>query len=310
MRNIVLLMIGILLIGVNALAGGDLVVNGSVGIGTTANLGRAINIDVIDKYALYFNVRNVGTGLTPLKFGASIEWGTIDNLIYAGIDSQIFFNGPDDTSNYNWALTAPARIRSLNSNVFLGRNKTADGGIITIPSNSWMTNTYISTEKRHSNERGFDISRYHQLYISSAYNDDGQGSQDISFTNLEQIKIDNFALSTHMKAAYLTGLKIDQQTGASIANYGIVLNGDGAGADIVFGPNQNASIFSNAGELYAKDQAGNVTQISPHDPETGEWIYFSKNVKTGKVVRVDMEKLVKAVEKLTGEKFIVEIPDK
>jgi len=58
--------------------------------------------------------------------------------------------------------------------------------------------------------------------------------------------------------------------------------------------------------LFAQDGASNVTQISPHDPVTGEWVFYSKNVKTGRVVKVDMERIVKAVEKLTGETFMVE----
>jgi hypothetical protein len=59
-------------------------------------------------------------------------------------------------------------------------------------------------------------------------------------------------------------------------------------------------------EMHVMDEAGNETQISPHDPVTGEWIFYSRNVKTGRVVRVDMEKLVKAVEKITGEQFMME----
>ena len=102
-----------------------------------------------------------------------------------------------------------------------------------------------------------------------------------------------------------SGIHIKPQT-IGTANYGIILDGDGAGSDIVFGPNQEARIYSDSGELFAKDGTGNVTQISPHDPETGEWVFYSKNVKTGRVVRVDMERLVKAVEKLTGEKFMIE----
>ena len=39
---------------------------------------------------------------------------------------------------------------------------------------------------------------------------------------------------------------------------------------------------------------------------TGEWRFYSKNTKTGKVIEVNMEQLVKAVEKLTGEKFLIE----
>ena len=73
--------------------------------------------------------------------------------------------------------------------------------------------------------------------------------------------------------------------------------GSCAGHDIVFGPTKSGRIYSSAGRLYAQDSAGNQTILSPHDPDTGEWIYYSRNVKTGKVVRVEMERLVKAVEK-------------
>lgn len=73
----------------------------------------------------------------------------------------------------------------------------------------------------------------------------------------------------------------------------------------------NAALFfvknvSGTSEMFVMDGAGNQTQISPHDPETGEWIFYCKNTKTGRVVRVDMERLVKKVEVLTGEKFMIE----
>jgi hypothetical protein len=54
------------------------------------------------------------------------------------------------------------------------------------------------------------------------------------------------------------------------------------------------------------DAAGNDTIISPHDPETGEWVFSSRNAKTGKVTRVNMEKLIKKIEELTGETFMEE----
>jgi hypothetical protein len=56
-------------------------------------------------------------------------------------------------------------------------------------------------------------------------------------------------------------------------------------------------------EVYVRDEAGNVTKISPHN-EAGEWEYYSKNSKTGKTVRINMEKLVAEVEKLSGKTFI------
>lgn len=67
-----------------------------------------------------------------------------------------------------------------------------------------------------------------------------------------------------------------------------------------------AQDVSSSSELFVMDESGNATQKSPHDPLTGEWIFYSKNIKTGRVVRVEMEKFVKAAEELTGEKFMTE----
>ena len=55
-------------------------------------------------------------------------------------------------------------------------------------------------------------------------------------------------------------------------------------------------------ELFVKDGAGNITQISPHSEE-GDWIYYSENVKTGKRVKVNMERMIRRLEEITGETF-------
>ena len=60
---------------------------------------------------------------------------------------------------------------------------------------------------------------------------------------------------------------------------------------------------SASSEVYVKDEAGNATKISPHNKE-GEWEYYSKNTKTGKTFRVNMERMIKKIEELTGETFI------
>ncbi len=71
----------------------------------------------------------------------------------------------------------------------------------------------------------------------------------------------------------------------------------------------NAHIYakddSASAEVYVRDEAGNVTKLSPHN-EKGNWEYFSRNTITGKVVRVDMEEMIKDIEKLTGKKYIKE----
>ncbi|MFQ6609331.1 MAG: hypothetical protein ACE5D7_00885, partial [Fidelibacterota bacterium] len=63
-------------------------------------------------------------------------------------------------------------------------------------------------------------------------------------------------------------------------------------------------------EMFVMDEAGNETQISPHDPETGEWIYYSVNRKTGRTLRIDMEELMfdlaKEMSEKTGKTYIHE----
>ena len=64
-------------------------------------------------------------------------------------------------------------------------------------------------------------------------------------------------------------------------------------------------------ELRVRDEAGNVATLSPHNFELlGErsepmaWSYANKNVFVGKEVNVDMMKVIRALEKLTGEEYI------
>ena len=56
-------------------------------------------------------------------------------------------------------------------------------------------------------------------------------------------------------------------------------------------------------EVHVKDGAGNVTKISPHN-DAGEWEYYSVNKRTGKTIRVNMERMIRKLEQLTGETFI------
>ncbi len=69
-----------------------------------------------------------------------------------------------------------------------------------------------------------------------------------------------------------------------------------------------ALLYATGGEMYAFDSAGNASLLSPHDSE-GEWIFYSKNVITGKELRVQMEQLVKFLEETFGTDFVQEFQD-
>jgi len=92
----------------------------------------------------------------------------------------------------------------------------------------------------------------------------------------------------------------------------------------------NFTIRANAGDVFAIDSSSNSTQLSPHNfdyipdgaSETGAWCYKSdkyekeiiekdedgniikEKVKSGTFISADMTKVVRQVEKLTGEKLI------
>ena len=83
-------------------------------------------------------------------------------------------------------------------------------------------------------------------------------------------------------------LKKQADEPANAANYGILYAYDDGGGIT---------------EVYAQDSAGNKTQISPHN-EHGEWEYYSRNSITGKVVRINMEEMIRDLEELTGKSYI------
>ena len=64
-------------------------------------------------------------------------------------------------------------------------------------------------------------------------------------------------------------------------------------------------IYTWNGEGYWMDAAGNITLQTPHDPETGEWIFYSER-KDGYSLKVRMEKLTKDLDQLLGGGYVIE----
>lgn len=66
------------------------------------------------------------------------------------------------------------------------------------------------------------------------------------------------------------------------------------------------SFYSTTGEMRVMDAAGNATLLSPHDRKTNEWIYDSVDTRTGRRLRVNMERLVKFLDQHFGLGFVQE----
>jgi len=120
-------------------------------------------------------------------------------------------------------------------------------------------------------------------------------------TTLDGITINdnNISSSSNADINILAGgtgdLRVDSHIGLKVQGGDAVADGDHA--------HIYAKDDTGSAEVYVRDEAGNVTKLSPHN-EKGNWEYFSRNVITGKVIRIDMEKMVRKLEELTGERFI------
>jgi hypothetical protein len=91
----------------------------------------------------------------------------------------------------------------------------------------------------------------------------------------------------------------------SLSRFGAVILANQAGdpSTVTDSAHIYAKDVSSSSEVFVRDEAGNVTQISPHN-EAGEWQYWSENIKTGKKVRINMERMIRKLEEITGETFI------
>ena len=158
---------------------------------------------------------------------------------------------------------------------------------------------------------GGDLEIYHDG--NNSYIDDA-GTGTIFYRSGTQTFMNAAGTKTMatFNAATSVDLNYNNNTKFQTSNTGVALTGVMAMAVESGDPSgvaNNAHIYakddSASAEVYVRDEAGNVTKLSPHNKQ-GEWEYFSRNTKTGKTVRVNMEEMIKDIEKLTGKKYIKE----
>jgi len=290
-------------------ADGDLIVEGNVGVGTSTPTAR-VDVDSTDLRAGDFatiktNDANYLSGLY-VSFKDTVTGATKG---WQGLYVSATHDTGASISGY-WAnpMAALYGLTLKGSNTTKTEGPTVQANTLVFASSGNYNFQYVTANSSAIGTAGADSAGTRTITHLSAYRGFISLENSSATWNVENASI--FYAPAIVPHNYGTisntaGVVVEKQT-IGTNNMGIWLKGDGAGADVVFGPNKEARIYSNAGELYAKDGAGNVTQISPHDPESGEWIYYSQNVKTGRVVRVNMEQLVKDIEKLTGKKYMME----
>jgi hypothetical protein len=64
-----------------------------------------------------------------------------------------------------------------------------------------------------------------------------------------------------------------------------------------------ATFYAASGEMRVMDSSGNSTLLSPHDDE-GNWVFDSVDTVTGRHLRIDVEKLLRALNTRFGYDFV------
>jgi hypothetical protein len=130
------------------------------------------------------------------------------------------------------------------------------------------------------------------------------GSGTEAVTNHYGLFVSNNTNATNKYGVYVEGDSyINQLGGVTLQNGAIRLKNTSNPSNVTDSAHIFAKDDGSTSEVYVRDEAGNETKISPHN-RAGQWEYFSRNVNTGKVFRVNMEELIAEVEKLSGKKFI------
>jgi hypothetical protein len=123
----------------------------------------------------------------------------------------------------------------------------------------------------------------------------------------------HFSTTSDGKADSETRLTIDERGNLLVAPEGITAHGNANTSIFIHNGAQPRGETTNcvaltalSGELWAYDVSGNGTQLTPHPNGSGDWIYYSKNWKTGKTVKIHMEKLMKKLNDFLGEDLFEE----
>ena len=101
-----------------------------------------------------------------------------------------------------------------------------------------------------------------------------------------------------------TGVEVSEKSSIDI------YNGAAPTASVTDGVRLYSEDVSASAELKVRDEAGNITTLSPHNfsaipqgkSEKMSWAFYSE--RDGKIINVDMLRVVRLLEKLTGEKLV------
>ena len=247
------------------------------------------------------------------------------SVINTSIDATVLYVTNNDASPQNWGVATAGSSNAAGNGAFYIRDETAAtnrlvitpgggvsitgamavGGSVTITSSAAVVASVINTStdatvlfitNNDASPQNWGVA------TAGSSNSAGNGA----FYIRDETAATNRLVITPNGAVSITGtLKIagtaDRATTEG-TNHLDIFNGTAPVGTLANG----ISLYSASGELRVMDAAGNSTLLSPHDQQTNEWIYWSKDTRTGKVLRIDMERLMRRLDAQFGGGYLTD----
>lgn len=281
---------------------------GNIGMGTSspqcllhvAGQLSAVTQPTLGSYANSHFVVTQQAGLYGLNVGVS---GNGDTWLQTQrFDSATAYNLQLNPAGGNVGIGTSAPVNKLDV------RGSVNGGIVT-----YNRNSSAAGDAWSAFILGNDTTSGFAIFLNSSTRTVDGG------TNTATIR--NDAGPLYLKAKGDAGLLITTQTGTAGGNVKLggtadrvttvgtnhidIFNGTAPAGTLANG----ISLYSAAGEAYVMDAAGNATLFSPHDSVTNEWIFRSKHTPTGKVLRIDVEKMLRFINDHFGLDMIQEFTE-
>jgi hypothetical protein len=277
--------------------------------GTTAYITTYGNVDTGD---------NTLVNLTAAVNGANVEVSASGNEPNLRVTMYKILLADDESA------TTGDNVNVIEATAVSSAATTVDNFATTAYTGAFYVFTgYNSTEGAASIQEVMVVAN-DEAYVSGGPKVSTKGTDQLTFTaSLSGTNVTVQAASTSGSSTTVNGYRVHMLrseagaatsdtvlvsteqtiTGAKTFDSPIALTVGSDPATVVNKAHIYAKDEASSAEVFVRDEAGNVTKISPHNQE-GEWEYYSRNVKTGKTVRINMEEMIRDIERLTGKNYI------
>ena len=195
------------------------------------------------------------------------------------------YNSSEGTASASEVMVVTGGTSPYNDDVFIGAGPTiSTKGTDQLDFSATLSGTTVSVKAASTSGSSTNVSAYR---VNMLRGDAGASAENVTVADAQTISGDKTFSSA-------IALQVVGSAPSTVANKAHI-----------YAKDVNVSPSVDRAEIFVKDEQGNETRISPHN-EQGDWEYFSRNIKTGKTVRVNMEEMIRDIEKLTGKKYIKE----